>query len=170
LFLRLLRQPDERLRAAFGGLLAGYAQLRPDDGWRLTLAVLADAKRPFPERYAALGAVRFFHRSQPASSRPRVLQALTAVLRQSDMADLAVEDLRRWQLWDLTPEVLALYGARGYDAPIARRAIVRYGLYCPRPEAQQFVARLRQTDPELVSDVEESLRYEQAPPAGPGGR
>jgi hypothetical protein len=170
LFLRLLRQPDDRLRRAYGGLLAGYSQLCPDDGWRLTLAILGDPKRPFPERYAAYGTVRFFHRSQPAASRPRVLQALGAVLQQADMADLAVEDLRRWQLWDLTAEVTALSGAKSHQAPIVHRAIVRYALCCPQPEARRFLDGLRQTEPDLVRDVEESLRYEQAPPPAAGGR
>ena len=159
LLARMLHEPDERSSRAFGGLLAGYTQLRPDDGWRLIFQVLPDSRQPFSRRLAALGAVRFFYRSQSAV-RPRAIQAVTALLPQGDMADLAVEDLRQWQEWGLTAEVLAQYGKPSHAAPMVRRAIVRYALACPRPEAHQFVELLRHTDPQLVREVAESLEFE----------
>ncbi|HEY1378877.1 MAG TPA: hypothetical protein VGF55_18900 [Gemmataceae bacterium] len=165
LLARLLRQPDDRLGRAYGGLLAGYTQLRPDDGWRLLLALLADPQQPFARRLAALGTVRFFYRSQPATARPRALQAMAALLPQGDLADLAVEDLLQWREWDLTDDVLAQYGKKTHDAPMVRRAIVRYALSCPRPEATLFVQRLRNMDRALVQDVEDSLQFEKARPA-----
>ncbi len=165
LLARLLRQPEERWQRALGGLLAGYTQLRPDDGWRLMLTILGDAQRPFPQRYAALGAVRFFYRSQPTALRGHVLRALAVLLPQGDIVDAVTEDLRHWQEWGLTEQVLAQYGRPGHDAPLVRRAIVRYALCCPRPEARRFVDRLRQQDAALVRDVEESLQLERG---GPG--
>jgi hypothetical protein len=170
LLARLMRQPDEHFRSAFGGLLAGYAQLRPAEGWALTLALLGDPKRPFPERNAALATVRFFYRSQPGAMRGHVLKALAVLLPQGDMADLAVEDLRHWQEWDLTADVLAQYGKKSHEAPMVRRAIVRYALCCPRPEARSFVNRLRQADPGLVRDVEEALQFERTPASAAVGR
>lgn len=164
LLARLLRQSDDRPGRAFGGLLAGYTQLRPDDGWRMILALLADPRQPFARRLAALGTVRFFYRSQPAA-RPRALQAVATLLPQGDLADLAVEDLRQWQEWGLTADVLGQYGKKTHDAPMVRRAIVRYALSCPLPEAKLFVERLRCTDRQLVQDVEESLQFEKPAPA-----
>jgi hypothetical protein len=76
---------------------------------------------------------------------------------------MAIEDLRRWQMWDLTPKLLALYGKASHAAPITVRAIVRYALCCPRQEAAQFVARLRQQDPNLLAEVQESLEFEKKP-------
>ena len=29
--------------------------------------------------------------------------------------------MRRWKAWDLTSDVLALYGKKGYDAPLMQR-------------------------------------------------
>ena len=122
--------------------------------------MLRDPRRPFTDRLAVLGMLRFYHGWKPEETQREVLRGLESLLGQSDLADLAVEDLRRWQLWALTGEVLALYGKKEFDAPIQRRALVRYALSCPRAEASRFVAQLRKQDPDLVKDVEESLEFE----------
>lgn len=158
---RMMRTPDDRAERAFGGLLAGYTQLRPDDGWALIGALLSDPRQPFSRRLAALGTVRFFYRSQEAA-RPRAVQAVAVLLPQGDLADLAIEDLRQWRDWALTAEVLAQFGKKSHSAPMVRRAIVRYALTCPLPETRLFVERLRGTDPGLIRDVEESLQFEHA--------
>jgi hypothetical protein len=156
----LILKPGERTAAALDGLLSGYIQLRPRPGWDLTVALLGDGRRPFPDRFAALRTLRFYHGWKPAQTRAQVLRGLAAMLPQGDIADMAIEDLRRWQLWDLTPAVLEQFGKKTHAAPILRRAIVRYALSCPRPEAVRFVAGLKQQDPGLVADVQESLEFE----------
>jgi hypothetical protein len=162
---RLLRQPDERVQAAYGGVLAGYIMLKPADGWPLAYAVLGDATRKYPERAAVVTTLRFFHGARPETRR-EVLRGMALILPQGDMADMAIEDLRQWQWWDLTADLLTQYGKKSHASPLVRRSIVRYSLVCPLPEARQFVARLRQTDAEMVKDVEESLQFEK--PAAPG--
>src|SRR5262249_21501202 len=116
--------------------------------------------RPSPEPLAVRGTLRFYHGWKPERSRREVLRGLDALLAQGDIADLAIEDLRRWQYWDLTPQVLALYNKKSHDAPIMRRAIVRYALSCPRVEAARFVMEVRKLDPEMVKDVEEMLQFD----------
>ncbi len=163
LLAAMLRDGSERSTAAFDGLLAGYIHLRPREGWQLAVDTLSDGKRSLPVRLAAVRTLRFFHGSRPTESRSNVLRAESAILRQGDLADMAVEDLRRWKVWDLTPDVLALYGRTGqpFDAPIMKRAIVRYALSCNgRDDARRFVADRRAAEPDLVRDVEESLEYE----------
>jgi hypothetical protein len=159
----LLNDGGERLRPAVGGILAGLIQLEPKIGWAQTRAILGDPKRPFPQRLAAIGALRFFHAAHPDATRAEVLQGLAAILTQNDLADLAIEDLRRWQWWDLTADVLVLFGRPSHSAPLMKRAIVRYALCCPKSEAKQFIDRLRSTDADMVKDVEEGLRLEQIP-------
>jgi hypothetical protein len=156
----LLRQATPRTTEALDGLLGGYIQLRPREGWELALAWLRDGHKPFRERFLVLRALRFFYNWKPAATRREVLRGLALALEQGDLADLAVEDLRRWQLWDLTPAVLAQYGKESHAAPIVRRALVRYLLSCPQPEAGRFVAELRRQDPELVKELEEALQFE----------
>lgn len=155
--------PGERASAAFGGLLAGYVLLAPKPGWAFTAEVLADEKRGYADRLSAIGAVRYFQATRPAECKDDVLRCCAALLPHGDLADQAVEDLRRWGYWDLTADVLAQYGKPTHAAPIVKRGIVRYALTCPNGEAKAFVARVRQAEPKLVKDVEDLLvRFEPA--------
>lgn len=147
----------ERTTSAFGGLLAGYILLSPKEGWPLAAAILADEKRGFAERLSALSTIRFFQATRAAECKADVLKCCAAILPCGDLADQAVEDLRRWGYWDLTKEVLAQYGKPTHSAPLVKRSIVRYALTCPNDEAKVFIASLRQSEPKLVKDVEEML-------------
>jgi hypothetical protein len=156
----LLRETGERYVNAQDGILGGYMHLRPREGWVIALATLQDGRKPLPVRLAVVRTLRFYHGWQPKESRANVLKGLSAMISQGELADLAVEDLRRWQMWDLTREVLAVYGRRGYDAPLMQRAIVRYALCCKDDNARAFVAERRRLEPDLVKEVEESLQFE----------
>ena len=156
--------PADRASAAFGGLLAGYILLKPADGWAFAARVLADERRGYAERLSTISTVRFFQATRPAESKAAVLRCCAALVPCGDLADQAVEDLRRWGYWELTADVLAQFGKATHSAPIVRRSIVRYAITCPTDEARRFVAALRQTDPRLVGDVEDQIRrFEQVP-------
>jgi hypothetical protein len=158
--------PSERTSAAFGGLLAGYVLLAPKDAWPFAVAVLGDEKRSYSQRLAAVGTVRFFQATRPAECRAEVLRCCAALLPHADLADQAIEDLRRWGWWDLTPDVLAQFAKPSHAAPFVRRCIVRYAISCPNPEAKAFVDAVRKTDPKLVKDVEDAMAlYEPIRPA-----
>lgn len=156
----IARQPaPERVRENLAGLLAALTLLDPKQGWAVTEAVLADPKRPFDQRLAAIGSVQFFQATRPAESKPHILRCYRALLAKGDLADLAADDLRRWGWWDLTPDVLKHFDAPTHAAPVVRRGIIRYALQCPAEEAKRFVAAVRQKDPKLVEKVEESLKF-----------
>jgi hypothetical protein len=157
----LLNDGSERSTTAFDGLLAGYIHLRPVEGWDLAVRTLSDAKRPLLTKLGVLRTLRYYHGSQPEESKAKILQAMGVLLPQHDLADIAVEDLRRWKMWDLTPQVLALYGKPGYTAPIVKRALIRYALCCAyRDDARRFVAERTRAEPDVVQEVNESLEYE----------
>lgn len=158
----LIEKPSGRTAGALDGALAGYIQLRGRGGWDVLGGVLKDDKRSLTDRMMAMGAVRFLHGWKGKDIEPDAGRVLGSLIREGPDADMAVEDLRRWKLWDHTGAVLALYGKKGYDAPVAQRTIVRYALSCPKPEAAQFLDKLRgQKDgKELIQDVEESLQFE----------
>lgn len=159
-----LARPTERTRPTLSGQLAGYIQLRPREGWDLAVGMLRDPQRPFQDRLAVHNTLRFFHGARPDNAKQEILKSLAVLLEQGELADLATEDLRRWHWWELTPHVLAQYGKPTHDAPLVKRAILRYALSAPGDEAKKFVAGVRAKEPALVADVEESLRLEQAPP------
>jgi len=110
--------------------------------------------------FNVLRTVRFYHGWKPEDTRREVLGAAAVTLAQGDFADMTIDDLRRWGLWDLTGEVLAQFDKKSHAAPIMRRTIVRYALCCPRPEAARFVAGVRRREPGLVKDVEDELQFE----------
>jgi hypothetical protein len=147
----------ERAATAFGGLLAGYILLAPKEGWHFAATVLADEKRPFSVRLSTIGTVRFLQATRAAECKADVLKCCAALLPHGDLADQAIEDLRRWGYWDLTNDVLAQYSKPTHAAPIVRRSIVRYALCAPGDEPKRFIAAVKQIDPKLVRTVQESL-------------
>ena len=154
----MIDRPTERTTTALDGILGGYINLQPREGWELARKILADKKLPFPPRYAAVRTLRFYHGWKPAESRTEILRGFDSLIEDGEMADLAVEDLRQWKTWDLTGKVLAQYGKPSHIAPIIKRAIIRYALCCPLPEARQFVDSVRRQDPDTVRDLEEGLK------------
>ncbi len=164
----MLDDPQKRLNSGVDGILAGYTLLDPKEGWAYIRGLLHDPSKDFMLRYAALRAARFFRDSRPdVLDRKELAQGVTALLAQSDIADLAIEDLRKWGQWDAADQVLALYTKKSHDVPIIRRAVLRYALSCPGPRAAAFVAAARQKDAETVKDVEELLKLETPDAARP---
>jgi hypothetical protein len=162
---RLLDERGRRSDEGIDLMLIGYTMLKPKEGWAFTQAVLADPAREFFVRWSALRAARFFYESRPdVVSRRQVVESVTQLLEQGDIADLAIDQLRRWGRWEVAARVIGLYGKPTHAVPVNRRAILRFALSCPpgvkAPAA--FVAELRKKDPELVTDVEELLRIETA--------
>jgi hypothetical protein len=157
-FQAALTQPSEWQMQAYDGLLGGFIQLRPTDGWQLIEKVMREGKQRLPLRLAIVRTMQFYMAWKPAEAREPVRRALSAMLTQGELLDLAVDGLRRWQMWAQSDQVLAMYGRQGVDAPIHKRAIIRFALCCPEPRAKAWVARVRQRDAELVREVEESIR------------
>jgi len=156
----MIRDSGERGNPALSGLLGGLIELQPQEGWDATQRVLSDPKRHFSDRLAAIGTLRFYHACKGEAFRKQILQGLSIVLTQGDLADMAAEDLRRWQWWDATKQVLAQYGKPTHAAPLVKRSIIRYALCCPDASAAEFVTARRKDDAENVARVEESLEFE----------
>jgi len=155
----MVEHPTVKTQAALDGLLCGYIQLQPKQGWKTVYAILGDKKKTFNDRYAAFRVVRFYYNWKPQEYQAQIRDGLTIMLG-GDMADLAIDALRRWGAWELTPTVLGLYGKQGFTAPIMERAIVRYALCCPLPQAKTFVAQVRLANPGLVQEIEQDLKFE----------
>src|SRR5262249_7563755 len=146
----LLDDPEKRVSSGMDGILAGYTMLKPREGWDYLRNVLKDSSREFMQRYAALRTVRFFWDSRvDVIDKKELIGAVELLLDQGDIADLAIEDLRKRGQWGLADRVIALYDLKSHDIPIIRRAILRYALSCPNNgKAAALVQRLRQQDAE----------------------
>lgn len=164
LLLELLEDPKKRVSSGLDGIMAGYVMLKPKEGWIYLSNVLKDTKKDFLFRYAGLRAVRFFVDSRPdVIAKGDVVKAVLPLLEQSDIADLAIEDLRKWKSWEALDAVLALNAKESHDIPIVKRAILRFALSSTDPKAVKFVEAARKKDNEWVKEVEELLRLETPP-------
>lgn len=159
----MLDEAGERTVNAYDGFLAGYIHLRPREGWELAYSLLRDSRKPLLIRLAVARTLSYFHGAQPKESADNVLKCLDAMIAQGELADIAIEDMRRWSIFDRTRlrDILGLYGKKGFDAPLIKRTIVRYALCCKDdPAARAFVEDRRREDADLVKGVEEELQFE----------
>jgi len=160
---KMLNDPERQAGSGIDGVMAGYAMLQPKDGWAYIQGVLKSSKEDFMFRYAALRAVRFLHdyRSDVVTKKDLVA-GLGILLAQDDIADLAIEDMRKWQAWDQADKVLAVAKTDAIKQPIVRRAILRYALQCKgNKAAEAYVAERRKEDAKAVEEAEELLKLEQ---------
>jgi hypothetical protein len=121
---------------------------------------LNDPDEPFKRRFAVVRTLRFHYGWQPAETKAEVLRCYGKLLEDGSLADMPVDDLCRWQLWDLTDKVLAQYGKPSHDSPILKRNILRYAIACPQPAARAFVETVQRQDPDLVKELREILELE----------
>ena len=131
--------------------------------------VLKDPKKDFSARYAAPArrcassgrTGRTWSRRPQWCSKPSRL-----LLAQADIADLPIEDLRKWGVWELTDDVLALADKESHNViPIVNRAILKFALTAaPKNKAAAaFVEKARQKDAKKVQFLEELIHDEQKP-------
>ena len=145
------------------GLLAGYVMLKPEEGWAYLRELLDDPEEEFLLRYAGLRALRFFwDYRQDLKPAKEIVDAACLLLDQSDIADLPIEDLRKWEQWQVADKVLPLFEEDSHDIPIVRRSILKYALSMPKDDkaGQDLLAKARKADPERVQDIEELLKFE----------
>jgi hypothetical protein len=166
----VLADPDRRSGSGVDGLLAAHVMLDKTEGWKALIAALKDTKEDFNYRYAALRAVRFLHEFRPEliPLKDRV-DAVCILLDQDDISDMAIEDLRKWQQWEVADRVLAVAKTPAYkEVNVIRRSILRYCLQCQGHKgAADYVAARRKEDPEAVTDAEELLKIEAESPKAP---
>ena len=160
----LLDDPNKRFGTGLDGLLAGYIMIDPKAGWQYVRDIFKDSSKDFMLRYAALRSARFMWDYRPdLVTKADIVAGVAPMMSQEDIADLAIEDLRKWQRWEMLNKVLALFEEKALDRPIVKRSILRFALNCPPkeyPKAAEFVAAQRKRDAEWVKDVEELLLLE----------
>jgi hypothetical protein len=168
----MLEDTDKRVTTGLDGIMAGYVMLAPKEGFEYIRGVLKNPKKEFMYRYGAMRALRFFHDYRPdLVGQKELAEAAAQLLDHSDMADIGIEDLRKWGCWEMADRVLALRDKEEfYSIGIVRRAMLRFALCCKNNEkAAQFVAEYRKKDPEAVANAEELIKIGEpaTPPAKP---
>ena len=139
------------------GILAACILLKPREGWQTIHETLSDSGKPFQTRLACWRALRFLHGWKDGEFHSDILKSFDLVLRDGELCDLGVEDLRRWKEWSLTKTIAEQFDTPSHKTPIIRNGMIRYALTCPLPEARELVARARKADAETVKEQEELL-------------
>lgn len=161
----MIDDPEKSRGSGVDGLLAAYVMLKPQEAWSYLQELLRDSKRDFLLRYACLRTVRFLWDQRPdLVSQKDLVQGMALILPQSDMADFAIEDLRKWKQWHMTDQVLELFTQKSHNIPVIKRSILRFALRSPAERAKSFVAAQRQRDADWVRDAEELLKLEDPNP------
>lgn len=163
LVLRLIERAQKQERdQGLDGLLLGYTLLRPKEGWAHLRSILGEPALAFSVRYEAFKAIRILGGArQGVVKHEEWLDGVLLLLGQGDIADLAVEELRRHKCWEPAEQVLGYYGKDSHAVPIVRRTIIRYALSCPeKPIVKDFLAARRKERPDLVRQIKEIMADE----------
>jgi hypothetical protein len=160
----LLDDPKVARSSGIDGLMAAYVMLDPAAGWAYLNGLVTDGKQDFSVHYAALRTLRFFWEYRPDVLPPeKVLDAVKALVAHKDLADLPMDDLRKWGRWELTDYVLGFAKQDSHaGVPIIKRAILKFALSAPKDNAaaKAYVDEVRKADPDRVRYVEQLLADE----------
>jgi hypothetical protein len=161
-FQAMLDDPTKSLVSGIDGILAGYILVDQAKGWKYTRDLVTNAEKDFHRRYSALRTIRFLWTTHVGHVPEKdLLDAMEVLLTQSDIADLAMDDLRMWKQWKYTKKILELRKRESHIAPIVQRAVLRYMLSCPKdPDAVAYLQAMRKEDPDKVRDAQEFLDIE----------
>ncbi len=165
----LLDDPKNAFSSGLDGLYACYILLKPKEGWEYLKTILNDPKKDFSTRYAALKVLRFFwDERKDVVKQEDLLDAMKVLVGQEEIADLPIEDLRKWGAWDQTGFVLQEAAKPSHSKQIVKRAVLRFALGAAEDgknaAAVAYVANARKEDAERVKFVEEMLADERPKP------
>ena len=161
---KLLDANDAKDMQYWPELFVAYVQLDPEAGRKRILQILDKLDAPFLVRYSAFDAVRRLRDTRPdLMNAKQARDAVAKLLPDGSMADFAIESLRVWKCWDACDDVLALVHSKKHQMPIVKRAILRYAMQCPNPQAKAHVIQMQAQDAEWVQDTRELLEIETGP-------
>ncbi len=152
---KLLDDPDRAFSSGLDGMLMGYTLLDSKGGYEYTLKLLADPEKEFLVKHAVLKTLRFFWEyRKEVLTKKQLTDALKALMAHADIADMPIDDLRKWKAWDLTDAVLKYATVESHSSlPINRRAILKFAIAASWADpknaaATAYVVQARKDDPE----------------------
>ena len=170
----LLDDPERKFSSGLDGMLMGYTLLDKKAGYEYVQKLIADSNSEFLVKHAALKTLRFFWEYRPdVLTKKELLDGMAGLMVHPDIADMPIDDLRKWKAWEMTDAVLAYAKLESHNTlPINRRSILKFALAASWADpknaaAGAFVAKARVDDPERVKLIEELLKDEAKPAPKP---
>ncbi|HQR05827.1 MAG TPA: hypothetical protein PLN21_03340 [Gemmatales bacterium] len=165
-FLSLLNDPDKSLISGIDGILAGYILVDQTNGWKYTKSLIMGNTSDFAKRHAGLRTIRFLWDTHMGHIPPdELLGAMEQFISQGDIADMAIDDLRKWKQWKFTDKILEQSKRDTHIGALVQRAVLRYMLSVPHdkyPGAKAYVEAVRKVNPDKIKDAQEILDLEKA--------
>jgi hypothetical protein len=154
------RRVNGESQHSLDGLFIGYILLAPKDGFEYARGLMGDPDNNFLVRYGVLLAIRYLHTMHPGVvPEKELIAAVARTLVQTDFADLAVSDFRRWDCFEYTEDILGLM-EREDSLPIVKRCVVAYAMTSPDPRAQMLIGELRLARSKWIEHAEQMLENE----------
>ncbi len=172
---KLLDDPDRKFSSGLDGMVMGYILLDKKAGYEYLMKLVSDPEKEFLVKHAGLKALRFFweyrddiqkFRKEEVLSRKQLLDGMISLIAHPDIADMPIDDLRKWKVWEATDTVLKYAKLDSHNSlPINRRAILKFALAASAADpknaaAVEFVAQARKEDPDRVKLIEDLLMDE----------
>ena len=162
---KLIMDKEKRPQSGMDGLIAGYCLLEQEEGLKMVLDFLSNSEVDFNLRYAALRiTTQFLLKDYPVKDKKVVFDRLGSIVDNGEMGDLAIDELRKAEVWDYAKRVFAAYESTDpaiKDNQFIKRAAIRFALKCPGADAKAFVEKLKKAAPGRVANEEENLRWEE---------
>jgi hypothetical protein len=171
---KLLDDPERKFSSGLDGMLMGYTLLDKKAGYDYILKLASDSNSEFLVKHAALKTLRFFWEYRPdVLTKKQILDGMAALMVHPDIADMPIDDLRKWKVWDMTDAVLKWASVETHNTlPINRRAILKFAVAASWADpknaaAAGYVEKARKDDPERVKLIEDLLKDEMKPAPKP---
>lgn len=147
----MLRNPAKSVTGGLDALIACYLTLAGESGLPLIDELfIANAKAPFPQSYAAIMAIRFHGTEGDVIPRSALVESLHKILDRSELADMVIPDLAKWNDWSQIDRLTQLFKDAEKDKNWLRVPVINYLRACPLPEAAKAIEELEKIDPEAV--------------------
>jgi hypothetical protein len=134
------------------------------------MKMVSDPEKEFLVKHCGLKVFRFFWEyRKDVLTRKEILDGLAALMAHPDIADMPMDDLRKWGAWEMTDSVLKYSKIESHKTlPINRRAILKFAIAASWADSKNapavaFVAQARKDDPERVALLEDLLKDEMKP-------
>jgi hypothetical protein len=171
----LIDDKNRSFTSGLDGVATGYIMLNPKEGWDYLIDLIKDPNKEFPIKYAALKISRFFWEFRSdLIPNSQVLEAMKLLVDNPTIADMPIEDLRKWKAWELTPLVLSYAKKESHSSiKIIYRAILKFAIAAStsdpkNKDAVEFVKAARARDAKQVEFLEELLKDELKPTLSAG--
>jgi len=153
--------PEKNKGSGADGMMAGLVMIDPKGGWEFLSKRMLDPGKDFTERYSVFRTARFLWDTRPdLVPKETLVKSVGELIQSRDMADFAIDELRKWKRWEFTQPILKLWGTESHNLGVIKRSIGRFMLRSPEPAAAKFIAEQRVRDPEWVQETEDLLKLE----------